>query len=576
IIRPIRKLGDQVRASIDDRDYETRLVSDYNDELSQLANWFNARTDQLSEVLTALQARNAELSEARVEAETANRAKNVFLASMSHEIRTPMNAIIGLADVLARTQLDEAQQTYVHTLHGSAQSLLSLVNDIMDFSKIEANKLDLECIAFDLRHTLDDCAELVAFQAHEKKLDFHYFVDPELDQHVMGDPNRLRQVILNLCTNAVKFTASGRVRLWLDKIAQTEELVSLRIIVEDTGIGMSDAARKRLFKPFSQGDSSTTRQYGGTGLGLAISKHLLELMGAELNFDSEEGRGSRFEVRLNLARSRAEHLRQEPLVRHVIAGVSCPVMHEILERYCTHMGCTFEGHADLDAWQRALASHAHKGIALCVRPEWLDHADVVRSAMTASEQERRPVLIMLHSPYDFNASRKLQVSRYFQLVSLGLPLKYEALRSVLLSPQDRMQTHHPVTRQANRELVHLQQKRVLVAEDNHVNQQVIMLLLKDLGLEADIVSDGEQALNAAQNKRYDLILMDWQMPQMDGLQAAREIRKGSADNQPIIVAVTANAMSGDVEACYAAGMNDYLSKPLRRDDLKRVLMQWLG
>lgn len=574
-LMPVKKLASQVRQLVRHRDYDTRLVNDRDDELADLANAFNARTLQLADALKSIEQRNRDLDEAREDAEKANRAKNVFLASMSHEIRTPMNAIIGLSEVLARSKLNDAQQTYVQTLHGSAQSLLSLVNDIMDFSKIEASQLELECIAFDLRHTLDDCADLIAFQSSEKKLDFIYYIDPAIDCRLMGDPNRLRQIVLNLMANAVKFTSSGYVKLWVESAQQGPDEVALRMVVEDTGIGISESALKRLFKPFSQGDSSTTRKYGGTGLGLAISKHLLHLMGGQLSLDSEEGRGSRFTLHLPLKRSHAEADVALPAPPEndttVLLAVSNHHQASVLQRYCQHLGYQTRCYTTRDAWLTALSETRGELRTVCVDLAWL--AWDARLEQCLAEREGRTYLFVLQSPYQ--SAPDLPSPDLAVFHTLNLPLRYDALRTSLAAPAIRPSLSGSREQSQQGELQRLQGARILVAEDNRVNQQVILLLLKNLGLDADLVNDGVEAVYAAEHNRYDLILMDWQMPNMDGLEATRHIQQKLGEAAPIVIAVTANAMSGDVQQCLAAGMNDYLSKPIRRDELKRMLQRWL-
>ncbi len=575
-LMPVKNLASQVRRLIRHRDYETRLVTARDDELFDLASAFNARTEQLADALKSIELRNHELNEAREDAEQANRAKNVFLASMSHEIRTPMNAIIGLSDVLARTKLSDAQHTYVHTMHGSAQALLSLVNDIMDFSKIEANQLDLECIAFDLRQTLDDCADLIAFQASEKKLDFIYFIDPEVDCRLMGDPGRLRQIALNLLANAVKFTSSGYVKLWVDAPEQSGDEVSLRMVVEDTGIGISESALNRLFRPFSQGDSSTTRKYGGTGLGLAISKHLLRLMGGQLALESEEGGGTRFTLRLPLKRSHARAISEQggevSEKGPVFLAVSQLQQASVLQRYCQYLGYPTQCFKTRSEWLTAMAEQDGELRTVCTELDWLVSDDALQTCL--QERMGRTYLFALQSPYR-SAPPFLEPDQAVMHV-LNLPLRFDALAAALAAPSVRMQPLAEASHSRDGELRELQARRLLVAEDNRVNQQVILLLLKNLGLDADLVNDGVEAVYAAEKNTYDLILMDWQMPNMDGLEATRRIKQTLGEAAPVIVAVTANAMSGDVEECMSAGMNDYLSKPIRRDELKRILQRWLG
>jgi signal transduction histidine kinase/ActR/RegA family two-component response regulator len=575
---PINKLTQQVRKLVSREDYVTRLKISGSSELAQLAAWFNIRTSQLSETLDKLKHQNYELDEAREIAESANRSKNVFLASMSHDIRTPMNAIIGLADVLKKTKLDPEQNKFVNVINTSAQSLLSLINDIMDFSKIEANQLDLEDIPFDLREVVDDCAELINFQAQEKRLEFVYYLSPEINRRVKGDPNRIRQVILNLATNAVKFTSSGRVELWLEAAYQNDNNVQLIVEVRDTGIGLSKVAQNKLFSPFTQGDSSTTRKYGGTGLGLAICKHLAELMGGSIDFRSEEGVGTTFIFKLKLRCQLEKSISDDG---HSLAHIPNRVLllqgkdhfqNSVLEQYFATTGIDFELYESTTAWLAALANRdASHQVTVTTDPLLLHTLESQKAQIPDSLQGHEIVLMADRDEYSDISDPSF--SGHFEVSLLAQPLKYDELIAALQFKVDR-NLEAGQTDLADTDIQEESKQKdisILIVEDNKVNQQVLMIMLGYLNLTADVANDGVEAVDAVQNKHYDLVFMDWQMPRMDGLEATRNIRNITTIKQPVIIAVTANAMSGDIDKCLAAGMDDYISKPVERDKLEMTI-----
>lgn len=581
---PVNKLTQQIRSLVSREDYVTMLNIKGSDELAQLASWFNIRTSQLAEAFTSLKYRNNELSEAREIAEQANRSKNIFLASMSHDIRTPMNAIIGLSDVLKKTPLQKDQSQYVQVINSSAQSLLSLINDIMDFSKIEANQLDLESISFDLRRVLDDCADLIFFQANEKRLEFVYFVSPNIPKHVVGDPNRLRQIILNLACNAVKFTEAGRIEFWVETLAKQENTVQLLIEIRDTGIGLSKSAQQKIFTPFVQADTSTTRKYGGTGLGLAISKHLADLMGGVISFRSEENIGTTFSLKMKMEldlEKQAVLVNSDKLIeqKSVIIFGQNHFQNTVLENYLTSMGCPVIIATSVQTWLDQLQIKRNVDfLTICSDFDLLGEISAISSKLSVNKQ-----------PFDFlcfaNQSERYDAKFENLIGKLNIrfasyPIKYEELQKFILSFNhaehisgnekigDIQRSHLPLSMYRN--------KRLLIVEDNKVNQQVLTIMLGYLGLQAEIANDGVEALETIKNNDYDLVLMDWQMPRMDGLEATRKVRLLKDIDQPVIIAVTANAMSGDIEKCLQSGMNDYLSKPIGKDKLELMLRRWLS
>tara|TARA_R110002072_G_scaffold184083_1_gene340379 strand:- start:12889 stop:15900 length:3012 start_codon:yes stop_codon:yes gene_type:complete len=577
---PVNKLTQQIRSLVSREDYVTMLNIKGSNELAQLASWFNIRTLQLAEALSNLKSRNNELSEARDIAEQANRSKNVFLASMSHDIRTPMNAIIGLSDVMQKTGLHKDQAQYVQVINSSAQALLSLINDIMDFSKIEANELDLESIAFDFRQLMDDCADLIFFQTSEKRLEFVYFVSPSVPHYVIGDPNRLRQIILNLACNAVKFTESGRIELWVEVLSTNDQTSQLLIEVRDTGIGLNAKAQKKLFVPFVQADSSTTRKYGGTGLGLAISKHLADLMGGSIDFRSEEGIGTTFSFRLKLPKAIQSlmHTRKITVFDTTIFVLGQNhFQNTVLENYLHAMGCSITVAGSVQSWLDFISvKHNRQCVTICTDFDLLGDVLQLKSKLSvykecfsflcfANQNER----------YELNLG---DLSDYLNISFISQPLKLDNLETALvnLAKGQFEKSQDVLESEIQAPLSQFKHKQILAVEDNKVNQQVLKIMLGYLGLSADLANDGIEALDAIKSQDYDLVLMDWQMPRMDGLEATRKIRLQKDIVQPIIIAVTANAMSGDVDKCLESGMDDYLSKPIEKDKLEMMLRRWFS
>ncbi|MBW7895517.1 MAG: response regulator [Opitutaceae bacterium] len=535
---------------------------------------------------TELAAKNLALDKALLEAKAAAEAKSAFLAMMSHELRTPMNGVIGMASLLRETApLTEEQRDFIETINASGNTLLALINDVLDYSKIESNHLELDHVPFDLRRCLEETLETVAVRAREKHLDLALEIDPAVPAAVVGDPVRLRQVLTNLEGNAVKFTERGEVVVEVGAAPAGKGQVRLHFRVRDTGIGIPPEKRERLFKAFSQVDVSTTRLYGGTGLGLVISQRLIGLMGGEIKVDSIPGQGSVFHFEITVpTTAEIEPIDPDRLTRELDGRVVLIVDDNATNRriFATHLqqaGCTVE-----------TADSAAAALDGLRRPDWpdliitdmlmpgmdgLDFVLHVRALEKAANiAPATPVIMISSGGYQPSDPR---VARVQLAAALSKPVRQMQLYETAARACHGHAPRHP--RVAPKPapvppppLSATLPRRILLAEDNLVNRKLALAMLGRLGYGVDTVENGVEAVAACRAQNYDLIFMDVQMPEMDGLTATRQIRTLPGP-PPWIIAMTANALEGDREVCLAAGMNDYLPKPVRLDDLRRVLAQ---
>ncbi len=608
ITRPILDLSQLASSICESRDYGVRARKHRDDEVGDLIESWNEMLSaietrdralaqhrmQLEAKVKArtrqLQATNSELVRAKEVAEQAAVSKSRFLANMSHEIRTPLNGIIGMTGLLLDTSVSPEQRDMLETVRKSGEDLHVIVDDILDFSKVDAGRMELDDVEFDPRVVVEDVADVVALKAHQQGLEIVCAIDKQVPQRVKGDPSRYKQILLNLVNNAVKFTPRGDVVVEVLCTDEGEDRVRLRTTVTDSGIGIPAGRLVKLFQPFVQGDSSTTRKYGGTGLGLVISKQLVELMGGSIEVSSEEGRGSKFQFDILLRRADATIDSEPPTApagARLLVADDNPQCRRMLERelwsWSIETETTDSAEAAL-ARLRALRSGG-KGVDLVLldfKMPGMSAESFVKEVSADPDLRTIPILLMSMLPDLAEARRLASPGR---VLCLRKPLKQSYLRGSIQSLLRVRDSAPPKEREQDSGIKNNEQPepareraRVLLVEDIELNRRVAMAYLRKAGCSVHVAENGEDALEALHQDRFDLILMDCQMPEMDGYETSRRIRQEEQETgrHVPIIALTAHAMSGDLELCGAAGMDDYLSKPFKAVELNAILDKWIA
>ncbi|OQA35069.1 MAG: Signal transduction histidine-protein kinase BarA [Betaproteobacteria bacterium ADurb.Bin341] len=594
VVRPVLALTDVSKKISLDKDYSVRVEKPSEDEIGYLYDGFNNMLENIQSNEQELLESSSALAQAKETAEAATRYKSEFLANMSHEIRTPMNAIIGLSGLALKTKLTPKQLDYLRKIEFTSKSLLSIINDILDYSKVEAGKMELESIEFFLEDVLNNLASVIGMATAEKGLELLFDVAGDVPNALIGDPLRLGQILLNLASNSVKFTEAGQITIKVERAGNGEESAPdrtvLRFKVSDTGIGMSPEQAGKLFRAFSQADGSTTRMYGGTGLGLAISKRLVEMMGGTIHVESQLGKGSHFTftaclgVQDDSKQERRTALPAELKGMRVLVVDDNPSAREILsatlESFSFEVNQAASGEEGLAELENSADKQPYQLVLMDWKMPGMDGIEASERIKTNDKISQTPSILMVTAYGREDVSSRAESAGIdgFLVKPVSHSSLLDAIMDTLGQKSDDRSCLLLKAPRDSEELKAIRGARVLLVEDNRINQQVATELLEEAGMLVTLAENGKKSLKAVQSSNFDLVFMDIQMPEMDGHTATREIRKWEKAGEHCrvpIVAMTAHAMAGEREKCLEAGMDDYLTKPIDQDRLIALLLKWI-